>query len=94
MSYLRFYLFNQVVCLCLQCVLTMLVVTLCVCEWLGRWAFIVWVCGIFLTMCGVFTMIPTMLISAFGTAHYNAIQGMIDFAGVSITRCQSLVDQH
>lgn len=73
---------SKVVCVFLQCILAVLVVTVCMCEYLGQWAFLLWVCAMFLTMCGVFTLVPTMLMTCFGMHHYNAIQGLLDLGGI------------
>ena len=58
-------------------------VTLVTCEETGRVAFFLWVCAMFLTMCGFFTMVPTLVMAVFGSRHFNVNMGLIETNGVS-----------
>ena len=74
---------RQIVSLVAQCILAGLVVTFVTCEETGRVAFFLWVCGMFLTMCGFFTMVPTLVLAVFGTHHFNVNMGLMETSGVS-----------
>ncbi|KAK7465892.1 hypothetical protein BaRGS_00037544 [Batillaria attramentaria] len=52
------------------------------CEVAGRVFFFVWVCGMFLVMCGFFTMVPTFAYRLFGSQHFNANLGLLYTQGI------------
>ena len=74
---------RQIVSLVAQCILAGLVVTFVTCEETGRVAFFLWVCGMFLTMCGFLTMVPTLVLAVFGSHHFNVNMGLMETSGVS-----------
>ncbi|KAK7465890.1 hypothetical protein BaRGS_00037542 [Batillaria attramentaria] len=70
------------VALCCQFILVSLVGTFVTCEVTGRAAFFIWVCGMFLSMCGLFTMFPSLAYRLFGSQYFNANLGLLDSEGV------------
>lgn len=63
-------------------ILTFLVATFVTCEMTGRAAFFIWTCGMFLSMCGLFTMFPTLTYRLFGVQYFNANLGLVNSEGV------------
>ena len=58
-------------------------VTLVTCEETGRVTFFLWVCAMFLTMCGFLTMLPVLVMAVFGSHHFNVNFGLIQTNEVS-----------
>ncbi|XP_070174109.1 oxalate:formate antiporter-like isoform X2 [Littorina saxatilis] len=71
----------RMVSLVCQSLLTILVATFTSCHVTGRYAFLLWVCAMFLTMCSFFTMLPVMVLAAFGSRNFNANMGMVSTYG-------------
>ncbi|XP_076447514.1 apicoplast pyruvate carrier 1-like [Babylonia areolata] len=81
----------RMVSLVAQCLLTALVGSLVVCEVLGQMAFMVWVCLIFTTLCGYFTMMYAIIFAIFGSHHYNVNMGLLATNGLAGTLLPGLL---
>ncbi|XP_070174142.1 oxalate:formate antiporter-like [Littorina saxatilis] len=72
----------RIVALVVQSILAILVVTFTSCREMGQVAFFFWVCAMFFTMCGFFTMIPIITLAAFGPHYFNVNMGLVDSNGI------------
>nr|KAG5705989.1 hypothetical protein BaRGS_010879 [Batillaria attramentaria] len=72
----------RIVALLCQCIAAALVATFVTTEDTGRAAFFVWVCAMFLSMCGFFTMKAALMLALFGSKYFNSNLGLLITNGV------------
>nr|KAG5692654.1 hypothetical protein BaRGS_022654 [Batillaria attramentaria] len=72
----------RIVALLCQCMAAALVATFVTTEDTGRAAFFIWVCAMFLSMCGFFTMKAALMLALFGSKYFNSNLGLLITNGV------------
>ncbi|XP_070183698.1 oxalate:formate antiporter-like [Littorina saxatilis] len=72
----------RIVAVVAQCVLACLVATVFTCEVTDREMFCVWVCAMYLAMCGLLTLIPALVFTLFGPRYFNVNMGLMDSSGI------------